>query len=94
MNNIYWSSEAKDSYAAILNYLMDNFSLDIALNVDDKVESLLANLEQHKFLCPASENLPFLRRCVITKNLSLTYRVLENDIELVVFYDSRTNHIF
>ena len=92
MNNIYWSPEAKDSYAAILKYLMDNFPLDTALEVDEKVERLLENLEHHKFLCPPSANFSFLRRCVITKNLSLTYRVLENDIEIVVFFDNRTDH--
>ena len=94
MYQIYWSAEAKDSYAAILQNVMGNFPVDVALKMDDKVERLLNLLETNKHLCPPSRNFIDVRRCVITKHLSLTYRIAENDIELVVFFDNRTDHPF
>jgi plasmid stabilization system protein ParE len=89
MHQIHWSPDAKDSYAAILRNVMDNFPLDIALKMDEKVERLLTLLEHNTHLCPPSRNFEGIRRCAITKYLSLAYRIIGNDIELVVFFDNR-----
>ncbi len=94
MYQIFWSSEAKDTYSAIVQYAMDNFPLDVAIKMDEKVERLLTLLEQNKHLCPASRSFPNARKCVVTKHLSLIYRILGNDIELVVFFDNRSDHPF
>lgn len=51
MGRIFWSPQAKDSYAAILRHVMDNFPLDTAIKMDDKVEHLLTLLAQNKHLC-------------------------------------------
>jgi len=94
MFNIYWSPHAKESYAAILTFVVDNYSVDAGLNLDDKVERLLSNLEQNKHLCPPSDISPHVRRCVITKYLSLAYKVTGLDIELIAFFDNRALHGF
>lgn len=94
MAHIYWSPAAKESYAAILKYLVDNFPVETALKTDDKVEQLLNLLEQNRHLCPPSSSFPELRRCVVTPYLSVVYRLNENDIELIVFVDNRTDQPF
>lgn len=94
MYPIYWSSTAKESYAAILQHIVNNFPLDTALKIDDKVERLLTLLEQNKHLCPPSTNFPDVRRCVVTPNLSVIYRLLGDEIELVVFLDNRSDQLF
>jgi len=94
MLQIYWSAEAKDSYAAILQHVVDRFSSDAAIKMDDKVERLLALLQQNRHLCPPALNFPDLRRCVITPQLSLIYRLIKDEIELVVFLDNRTGIVF
>lgn len=92
MNRIFWSPEAKDTYAAILKYVMDNFPLDVAIKMDEKVERLISLLETNKNLCPPSEKIPSAYRCVVTKYLSVVYRFSENEIELVTFIDNRMEH--
>lgn len=94
MYQIYWSPTAKESYAALLQHVVDNFPLDTALKMDDKVERLLTLLEQNKHLCPPSLNFPAVRRCVVTPHLSMVYRIVGNEIELVVFLDNRTDQPF
>ncbi len=91
MKRIYWSPTAKASYAAILRYVMDNYPIEVAIKMDDKVERLLALLLQNKHLCPASSQLPGIRRCVITKYLSVVYKFRGEAIELVAFFDNRTD---
>ncbi len=94
MNQIFWSQEAKDTYAAILNYIMDNSPIDTAIKMDNKVERLIKSIENNSQLCPQSIIIPSIRRCVATKNLSLAYRTEGNVIELIAFFDNRMQHPF
>ncbi len=94
MNQIYWSEEAKDTYAAILNFVMDNFPIDTAIGMDDKVERLIKSLEHNSHLCSPSIKTEGTRRCVISKHLSLAYRTSGKEIELVAFFYNRMQHPF
>ena len=93
--NIYWSPHAKESYAAILDQLFQRFSTDTVLAIDDKMEKLLENLSYNRYLCPKSSHFPEVRCCVINKNLSVAYQVVNNDeIEIITFFDNRSEHGF
>jgi plasmid stabilization system protein ParE len=90
MNQIVWSKQAENSYLAVIDYLMTEWSLDVAANFDYKVTKLLKRLEQFKFACPPSVRRPGRRKCVITPQTSLIYRVIKDDkVELVTFIDNR-----
>lgn len=92
---IIWSPFAEESYLRILTYILENWNIKEAHDFENKVESLLERLKIHKHLCPASKIQINLRRCVITPQTSLIYQ-LKNDhiIELVAFFDNRSNHKF
>ncbi len=36
--DIYWSALAKDTYAELLKYLLDNYPSEIAINLDENVK--------------------------------------------------------
>ena len=93
MYQVIWTQLAKDTYASVLEYLMD-FSLDAAIKLDEKVEKLTELLEEHRFLCPQSENNPLFRRCVISKNNSMIYEVRGRQIFIVAVIDNRAEHLF
>ena len=90
---IIWSPFAEESYFRTLTYILENWSIKEAQDFDNKVENLLERLKIHKHLCPASKILKNLRRCVIAPQTSLIYQI-KNDriIELVAFFDNRSNH--
>ncbi len=90
---IIWSPLAEETYLNILEYLINNWSLDIALKFDNKVVTLINKLSKHNKLCPKSAN-KNLRKCVITRQISLIYGLTSNHIELVVFLDNRSQHNF
>ena len=90
---IVWSPLAEESYLRILTYIIENWTIKEAEDFDYKVESLLERLKSHKHLCPASKIQKNLRRCVVTPQTSLVYQVRnEGIIELVAFFDNRSNH--
>lgn len=94
MNNLLWTDLAQESYKKTLDIIFNRWSLDIALQWDEKVTTLLQKLNNHKKLCPPSKKYNGLRRCTITKYTSLIYRVKDDKIELISFFDTRDDHPF
>lgn len=95
MNNIFWTTTAKDSYLATLDFIFDQWSLEVSLEWDKKVTNLLQRLNDHLYLCPPSKKYEGLRRCTITPYTSLVYRIKdERVVELITFFDTRSNNVF
>ncbi len=88
---VIWSPLAEETYLSILEYLINNWSLTVAQKFDKKVEVLLNKLSKHTRLCPKSKQ-KLLRKCVITHQTSLIYRVTDSCIELIIFIDNRSMH--
>jgi len=92
---IIWSPLAEEKYLEILTFLIENWSLSIAEEFESKVESLLFRLTIHQNLCQESKIHKNLRRCVVTPQTSIVYRLRDgNIIEIVAFFDNRSNHKF
>lgn len=90
---IIWSPFAEESYLRTLTYILENWSLKEAEDFESKVESLLHRLINHQHLCPTSKLQESLRRCVISSQTSLIYQINGNrNIELVAFFDNRSDH--
>lgn len=90
---IIWSEQAKNSYEKIIDFILEQWNSDIALDFESKTNTLLDKLKQNKNLCPASKKTK-LRKCVIHKNTSLIYKINNPNIELVTFIDNRSQHNF
>jgi len=59
-------------------------------SIQKKVEDLLEKIIIYQKICPISIRHPELRKCVISPQTSLIYRIHEDDIiELVAFIDNR-----
>lgn len=86
---ISWTPNAKEAYLATLEYLYDNYKVEVALSLDLKLEALLSKIKLHKNLCPPSKHFNHLRRCVISKYNSLIYTVDKDNIIIIAFYDNR-----
>lgn len=88
---VIWSPLAESSYLKILEYIISKWSLNAAKEFDKKVETLINKLAHFHKLCPLSKKRN-LRRCVVTPQTTLVYRIEKNAIELVAFIDNRSDH--
>lgn len=91
---ILWSPEAEKTYLRTIEFILENWSVQIAQEFETMVENLLIKLKKHKKLCPSSIQFKSLRKCHISKQTSLVYRINKNTIELITFIDNRSNHQF
>lgn len=90
--NIIWTDEAKSSYKETIANILDLWNVDIAIKVENEVNTLISNLESHKHLCPASKTDKKLRRCVVSKQTSLLYEIKGDNLYLVSFFANKSNH--
>ena len=96
MYQIIWSNKARDSYKQITDFMLFKWSIDVILELDDKVQGLLDSLSRQKNLCPKLDTYQNLRKCVISRQTSLIYFIDEDnqEIRVVAFIDNRMNHPF
>jgi plasmid stabilization system protein ParE len=94
MNKVRWSPNAEDAYLATLEFVIQRYGTNAALILDDQIEQLMAHLSKFKNLCPPSLSQPNTRKCVIGKNASLLYQVDNQGIEILMFYDNRSDIYF
>jgi plasmid stabilization system protein ParE len=89
--NIIWSPVAEVEYLNILKYIIENWSLNDTDNFDDKTNSLIEKITTNHKLCPKSEINNF-RKCVVTPQTSLIYRINSNSIEIISFISNYSQH--
>ena len=89
--NIIWSPVAEIEYLDILKHIIENWSVNDANNFDNKANSLIDKISTNHKLCPKSEIADF-RKCVVTPQTSLIYRINSNSIEIISFISNYSNH--
>ena len=89
--NIIWAPIAEVEYLNILKYIIENWSLNDANNFDTKTNSLIEKISTNHRLCPKSEITNF-RKCVITSQTSVIYRINTNSIEIISFISNYSKH--
>ncbi|TAJ12144.1 type II toxin-antitoxin system RelE/ParE family toxin [Marinilabiliaceae bacterium JC017] len=93
MRTVIWSEMAKKDYANNIDYLLSNWSEKEAMIFINSVEDVIRGLESGNVDFTPT-NIKDVRRCVVCKQVSLFYRVRENRVELLRFwnnYQDRSN---
>jgi plasmid stabilization system protein ParE len=93
MSEIRWTNTAREEYALLLKNIYET-SMDAAVRLDEEVEALQDRLSLFKSLCPPHAKIPTMRRCVVSRFVSLVYDVLGEDIIVISIFDSRSEHPF
>ena len=89
---ISWSPLAEETYLKTLAQILDKWTVKEVEDFESKIESLIKKLKTQKYLCPPTVKQICLRRCVIAPQTSLVYQIKDNTIELVAFFDNRSEH--
>ena len=89
---IEWTENAKQDLKKIIEYLRDEWSVDIAEKFVDRLDSMLELLTISPYIGPASKKKKGVRQILITRHNRLYYRVIGNKIILLDFFDTRQAH--
>jgi hypothetical protein len=92
LREVVWSPLAELTYYDILLYVIENYGLRAADELDLLVCSTLDKLKVFDRLCPSSYKMPSLRKCTLSKQTSMIYSINKECIEVVEFLNNRSGH--
>jgi plasmid stabilization system protein ParE len=90
-NEIIWSSEAKDDLENITDYLMFYWGTEVTSKFLLHTEKIIGQIAINPKQYPIFSRHKRIRKCVLTKQNSIFYRVKAKKIEIVRIYDTRQN---
>lgn len=89
---IVWTKQAEDSFNAVLDYLLEVWTIKEANNFIDLVEHIVFQISENPLIFKKSIFDANSREALITKQTSLFYRILnKNTIEIEYFWNNYRN---
>jgi len=88
---IKWSSYADDDFAKLLEYLENRWNKKVCLKFIVKLDFCIDLIHKNPNQFPFFYKKFQIRKCVVTKQNTLYYRVTNTRIEILRLYDSRQN---
>jgi plasmid stabilization system protein ParE len=88
---IIWSDEALTNLKNIINYLENNWSQKETSKFARLLEKRINLITKNPFLFPESNILNGIRRSVLSKQITIYYRITESQIRIITLFDNRQN---
>lgn len=90
---VYLSELAESKLLKLTEYLLENWGQQVRDKFIEKLNERVEQIRKQPNSCPKSKEITGLYRCVITKQISLYYRVLNHvqEIEIITVFDTRQN---
>jgi len=88
---VRYSIRAVAEYEQILDYIVEEFGIETAAEVDLHFEEVIDQISINPFLYPYSNKSKNLRRCVLSSQTTLYYRFKDECVELASFRGNRMN---
>lgn len=87
VREIVLSSKAEADFTHIINYLLENWSENEASNFESLLDKRFCTIQEFPFAFP----IVYLnvRKCLVTKQVSIFYDVKENEIRILRVFDTR-----
>ena len=86
---IFWSNEADAGTIVIVNYLREQWSDKSAEKFLNIVDAKTLLLSLYPEMCESSLTKRGVRRCVITKHVSILYGFTKNELNIFSVVDNR-----
>lgn len=87
--NIIWSPRSRRDYFQLLDYLLNTWGPMSVKKFNTRFNKVLNQITAYPDLYPATKKISNIRRCVLSKQTTLYYRVKNHDVELVTLFDNR-----
>lgn len=88
---VRYSLRARHEEIELLEYVVNKFGKSKAKEIYDKIEKVLKEISIKPEMCRVSGKRKNLRKCVLSKQTSIYYRIYEEYIDVVSFRANRKN---
>jgi len=87
---VIWTEKAQNDYFQNIEYVLTKWTESVALNFINEVDSIIELIKTKPEAFPDS-GYDQIRRAVIRKQISLFYKVIDNNIYLLRFWNTYQN---
>lgn len=84
---VIWSDEAVEDYHQNIDYLLENWSVKVALEFTEDVEAIIQLIKARPELYPLSDYKE-IRRAVVRRQITLFFKVKDETISLIRFWNN------
>ena len=92
--NVVFTDEADDKFDSIGNQILERWGEAELFKFRARAYDIVERLSKFPFIFQAVESSVNIRKAVIHKNCSLFYRVSDQNVILLFFWDNRQDPIF
>lgn len=85
------SSRAQNDFANIVDYLKDNWSISEIRRFNRIFRKRIQAIKLFPYSYPSISNRHNLRKCVLIHQITLYYKINEDEIIILSLHDSRSN---
>ena len=89
--SLHWSPKAEKKFLLIVQYIQQNFGNVIAEKFIERVDQSVSALKEMRKAFPEFNKRKNIRRCVITKQTTVYYRIKNDSIELIALFSNHQN---
>lgn len=90
-HNVFLSPLAEKKILIILDYILEEWGINAKRKFLSEFKKLLVQISFYPESCPASKISTKVRKCIITRQNSFLYRIIDAEIEIITVFDNRQN---
>lgn len=94
MFEIVFSEKANSTFLSIQEQLLERWGDDVVIEFEKRTLKIIETISVSPFIYQSTEINLSVRKAVIHKNCSLFYKVSEQKVVLLFFWDNRQEPIF
>ncbi|HLP52396.1 MAG TPA: hypothetical protein VK154_16020 [Chitinophagales bacterium] len=88
---VFWTAEAEESFSQNITYLEENWNEEVIGKFIGKTEEAISTITKHPTLYPIINKQKGIHKCLVVKQIALYYRVHNNRIDLLTFWNTFQN---
>lgn len=92
--SIRFTPEAEETYEAIVSQLRQRWGSGFVKKFEIRLTKSLQTITTTPYLYPIVNEVTQVRRCLLHKNCSLFYKIIEDKIFVISFWDNRQDQLF
>jgi len=91
---VKFTPKAEETYDSLVTQLRERWGDKFVIKFENKVSKAIELISKSPFTCTVTEENLEIRRCVLHKNCSMLYKVYDDEILIICFWDNRQDPLF
>jgi plasmid stabilization system protein ParE len=89
--SLRWSDRALEENTKLLDYLLNEWGVEITSRVNEQIDKTANRIHQRPYQFPVFSRRKNVRRCVMSPQTSIFFKINKTEIVIISVFDNRQN---